>query len=152
MSDVAREDKLANDVFYVCSLIEFISRKTKNKKRDIIEKLGDKNLQKLLELADVYHSEAIENVADDFICNCEISDGEFDNVTDVHYAVPTVWDIGKVYKRLVLAIFREEKISLVEAMKKAYNSFVSDKIDNFNSSFFYENPQNIFLAYFENHV
>ncbi len=28
-----------------------------------------------------------------------------------------------------------------------YNSFVCEKIDNFNSSFYYDNPQNILNAY-----
>lgn len=32
---------------------------------------------------------------------------------------------------------------------KAYNSFVSEKIDDYNSSFYYDNPQNILLIYLE---
>lgn len=73
-------------------------------------------------------------------------------MADARYAVPTHWDIGKVYKRLVLGVAREEDIPVVEALFKAYNSFVSDKIDDYNSSFYYDAPQNILNAYIYNEI
>lgn len=152
MSDIAREDKTSNDIFYVCSLIDYIARKTKNHRRDIVSSLGEKNLRKIFELADVYHSDCIENVADDFIESCHIQQGNFDNVAAAQYSVPSHWDIGKVYKRLVLEIAKSENIDVIEAMQKAYASFVSDKIDDYNSSFFYEIPHNIFLSYEVGHI
>lgn len=152
MSDIAREDKTSNDIFYVCSLIDYIARKTKNHRRDIVSSLGEKNLRKIFELADVYHSDCIENVADDFIKSCHIQQGTFDNVAAAQYSVPSHWDIGKVYKRLVLEIAKSENIDVIEAMQKAYASFVSDKIDDYNSSFFYEIPHNIFLSYEAGHI
>lgn len=152
MSDIAREDKTSNDIFYVCSLIDYIARKTKNHRRDIVSSLGEKNLRKIFELADVYHSDCIENVADDFIKSCHIQQGTFDNVAAAQYSVPSHWDIGKVYKRLVLEIAKSENIDVIEAMQKAYASFVSDKIDDYNSSFFYEIPHNIFLSYEVGHI
>lgn len=152
MNDITREDKLANDIFYVCSLIDYIARKTKNHRRDIVSSLGEKNLRKIFELADVYHSDCIENVADDFIESCHIQQGTFDNVAAAQYSVPSHWDIGKVYKRLVLEIAKSENIDVIEAMQKAYASFVSDKIDDYNSSFFYEIPHNIFLSYEVGHI
>lgn len=152
MSDIAREDKTSNDIFYVCSLIDYIARKTKNHRRDIVSSLGEKNLRKIFELADVYHSDCIENVADDFIESCHIQQGNFDNVAAAQYSVPSHWDIGKVYKRLVLEIAKSENIDVIEAMQKAYASFVSDKIDDYNSSFFYEIPHNIFLSYEAGHI
>lgn len=36
---------------------------------------------------------------------------------------------------------------VVDALFAAYNSFVSDKIDDYNSSFYYDAPQNILNAY-----
>lgn len=142
-----REEKKANDAFFVCSLIDYIARKTKNHRAAIVDALGEKRLAKIYELADIYHSDNIDAVADDFIAKAHILMGDFDNVATAKYSVPTHWDIGKVYKRLVLAIMAEEQCSFVEAVKKAYHSFISEKIDNYNSSVFYDNPQNIFLAY-----
>lgn len=62
-----RESKKENDLFFVCSLIEYIARKTKNKKRDIVNKLGEKKIKHLYDYADVYHCENIDKVSDNLI-------------------------------------------------------------------------------------
>ena len=36
-----------NDLFYICSLIESVSRKSGNSKADIVDTLGEKKLQSL---------------------------------------------------------------------------------------------------------
>lgn len=54
-----------NDLFFVCSLIEYIARKTNNTKKYIVEKLGKEKIQKIYDLAEVYHSENIEKVSDE---------------------------------------------------------------------------------------
>ena len=46
------------------------------------------------------------------------------------------WDIGKVYKRLIKAVAEHEKIEVIDALIKVYNSFLSDKIDDYNSSMY----------------
>ena len=144
---IGREDKKANDLFFTCSLIEYIARKTKNQRNTVVNALGKKRIEKIYDLADVYHSDNMDRVSDDFIEEAGITEGAFDNVAAAKYAIPSYWDIGKVYKRLVIGIAREEQISVVDALIKAYNSFVSEKIDDYNSSFYYDNPQNILNAY-----
>lgn len=72
---IGREDQKANDLFFTCSLIDYIARKTKNKRVDV-----------------------------------------------------------------------------VDALFAAYHSFVSDLIDDYNSSFYYEVPQNILNAFLYNEV
>ena len=62
-----RESRKDNDLFFTCSLIEYIARKTKNKRADVVNALGRKNIEKIYELADVYHSDNIDRVSDDFI-------------------------------------------------------------------------------------
>lgn len=142
-----REDRRENDLFFTCSLIEYIARKTKNRRAFVVNTLGRERIAKIYELADVYHSDNIDRVSDDFIQDARIPDGSFDNVSAAKYALPSHWDIGKVYKRLVLGIVREKNMSVVDALFAAYNSFVSDKIDDYNSSFYYDAPQNILNAY-----
>lgn len=144
-----REDKKSNDLFFTCSLIDYISRKTKNRRVDVVEKLGAQRLEKIYELADIYHSDNIDRVSDDFIREANITEGSFDNVGDCRYFVPSHWDMGKVYKRLILGIARERDLPIIDALLAAYHSFVSEKIDNYNSSFYYENPQNILIAYLD---
>lgn len=142
-----REDRRENDLFFTCSLIEYIARRTKNKRSVVVNSLGRTLIEKIYDLADVYHSDNIDSVSDEFIEKAGISEGNFDNVSAARFAVPSHWDIGKVYKRLVLGIAREKNLSIADAVIEAYHSFVSDKIDDYNSSFYYEAPQNILNAY-----
>ena len=144
-----REEKKENDLFFTCSLIEYIARKTKNKRSATVDILGKSSIEKIYDLADIYHSDNIETVCDDFIQKSNLQSGRFDNVSAAKYAVPSHWDIGKVYKRLILGIAREKNISIIDALFAAYHSFVSDKIDDYNSSFYYEAPQNILNAFLD---
>lgn len=149
---IGREDKKSNDLFFTCSLIDYIARKTKNKRSVVVDALGRIFIQKIYELADVYHSDNIDRVSDDFITAAKIKVGDFDNISSARYAVPSHWDIGKVYKRLILGIARETGMDIIDALFAAYHSFVSDKIENFNSSFYYDVPQNILNAYLNNEI
>lgn len=147
-----REAKKENDLFFTCSLIEYIGRKTKNKRADVVNALGKDSVTKIYDLADIYHSDNIERVSDDFIEDAAITTGTFDNISTAKYAVPSHWDIGKVYKRLILGIAKEKHINIIDALFAAYNSFVSDKIQDFNSSFYYDAPQNILNAFIDGKV
>lgn len=147
-----REPQKDNDLFYTCSLIDYISRKTKNVRSYVVNKLGKERLEKIYDLADVYHCDNIERVCDDFIDDAKIEQGNFDNVADCGYSIPTYWDIGKVYKRLIKRVAEYEKIDIISALKKVYNSFISPKIDDYNSSVYYENPEYIFECYRENQM
>lgn len=144
-----REDQKENDLFFTCSLIDYIARKTKNKRAAVVHALGRNSIAKIYDLADVYHSDNIDAVSDDFIEQSNLQNGDFDNIADAQYAIPTHWDIGKVYKRLILGISREKQIPVIDALFEAYHSFVSDKIDNYNSSFYYDAPQNILYTFLE---
>lgn len=147
-----RESQKENDLFFTCSLIEYIARKTKNKRSAIVNALGKNSISKIYDLADIYHSDNIDRVSSDFIETSHIAEGSFDNVSAAKYAVPSHWDIGKVYKRLILGIAREKNMEIVDALFAAYHSFVSDKIDDYNSSFYYEAPQNILNAYLDGKI
>ena len=68
------------------------------------------------------------------------------------YAIPTHWDIGKVYKRLIKSVAEHEKTGVIDALLKVYNSFISSKIDDYNSSMYYENPSYLLECYLENKV
>jgi hypothetical protein len=142
-----REDKNENDLFFVCSVIECIGRKTKNERAAVVKKLGDKEIARALELADVLHCEPIENTCDRLIEKYHIADGDFDNVAECKYNVPTHFDIAKVYKRLIFAVSNMKKVSIAEAFKEVYGSWISAKIDNYNSSMYFESPQYLFESY-----
>lgn len=149
---IGREDRKSNDLFYTCSLIEYIARKTQNQRSVVVNALGKERISKIYDLADVYHSDNIEQVSDDFISAASISIGQFDNIATAKYAIPSHWDIGKVYKRLILGIAKNKEIDVVDALFEAYNSFVSEKIQDYNSSFYYDSPQNILKAFLDGYL
>lgn len=152
MKNIGRESTKDNDLFFTCALIDYIARMTKNRRKDVVNALNKKNISKIYELADVYHSDNIDRVSEDFIKKAEIVTGTFDNVKECHYSIPSHWDIGKVYKRLIKAVAEYEKIDVIDALIEVYNSFLSDKIDDYNSSMYYENPSYLLECYLEKKV
>ena len=143
-----REKKEENDLFFVCSLIEYIGRKTKNHRNVVVNAIGKKKLQHLYELADVFHSENIDELSDELIEGYCIKKGVFDNVADGKYAIPTHWDIGKVYKRLIVDVCKKNQDKEpIGALVEVYNSWLSRKIEDFNSSLYYESPAYLYESY-----
>ena len=55
-------EKQENDVFYVCSLIEYIARKTKNHRQDVIACFSKADIERQLRLAEVNHGLSFEQV------------------------------------------------------------------------------------------
>ena len=72
-----------------------------------------------------------------------IEKGGFDNVAKCVYNVPAVFDIAKVYKRLIVAVAERRGISPVTALAGVYSSWMSGKIDDYNSSMYYETWQSL---------
>lgn len=149
---IGREKKEYNDLFFVCSLIEHIGRKTKNHRNVVVNAIGKEKLQHIYELADVYHSENIDKVAGELIDGYHIETGAFDNLTDAKYAIPTHWDIGKVYKRLIIELCNKQGKEPIETLIEVYNSWLSRKIEDFNSSLYYENPDYLYQSYIRGEV
>ena len=145
------EPQNENDLFFICSLIEFIARKTNNKKSYVVEKLGKARLQKIYNLAEVYHSENIEKVCAEFIEECNIEVGSYDIISRCKYRVPTFWEIGRVYQRLILMVDDNEE-EYINTLEKVLNSWIIEHIDNYNSSMFYENPDYIYQCYIEKKI
>ena len=145
------ESQKENDLFFTCSLIEYISRKTKNTKKKVVEQLGKENIKKIYELAEVYHCENIEKVATEFIEEAKIEIGTYDNISSCIYNVPTYWDIGKVYKRLIIMVNNNED-NYIETLIEVLSSWIIEKIDNYNSSMYYENPSYIYECYKEGKI
>ena len=147
MEDTGRMSQKDNDLFFTCALIDYIARKTKNTRTDVVNRLGKEQISKIFELAGIYHCDNPERVCDDFIESAHIETGTFDNIADCGYAVPSYWDIGKVYKRLIKMVAEDKKTDVIDALFEVYNSFISPAIDDYNSSFYYENPLFIFECY-----
>lgn len=141
-------DALKNDLFYVCCLIEFIGRKTKNRRGTIVKILGKEELVRQLDIAEVNHCLSFEQVSDEIIEYFNIPEGDFDTVGLCKYNVPSVQAIGKVYYRLIISIISEQD-NLVDILFEVFNSFISDEISDFNSSVYYSSPEYLKYSYLE---
>ena len=134
-----------NDLFYVCSMIEFVARKTKNHRKDIVLSLGRKGLEHQLKVASVNHSLSFEQVSDEWIEDYQIEMGNFDTIKNCKYSIPSETSIGSVYQTLILSILKNDDI--VQEILNVFSSFISDEISNFNSDLYYLNPTYIKCSY-----
>lgn len=136
-------------LFYTCSLIEFIGRKCRQKRSDLINILGEKIIDRIYRSEDVLHCEVIDAVADRYIELLSVPDGNFDNVSQCKYAVPDYWTIGAVYERLIEDVSAD---ITAKAIITIYTSWISDAISNYNTDFYYQSRDYIKECYLENRI
>lgn len=124
-----------SNLFFLCSLIEYIGRQQRQKRENVVLALGENVLRRIYQYADVLHCEPIEKTADEFITSCGISVGNFDNAAECKYEVPDYWTVGEVYERLIEDLCTDDPIrTLIEV----YTSWIDQSISNYNSDFYYQ--------------
>ena len=138
-------EKERNDFFYVCSLIEYTARQTKNKRGVIVKALGEDGIDKQLYDAEVNHCLSFEQVSDEIIEQYHIPQGDFDTITDCEYSIPGFMDIGKLYSILIEDC--AEPGQEIKELIEIFSSFISDKISDFNSDLYYQNPSYLECSY-----
>lgn len=131
-------DSEKNDLFYVCSLVEFIARMTKNKRGVVAQCLGRDGVKKELKDASVNHSLSFEQVGEEVVNRYSIPQGEFETVKNCKYTVPSYTDIGRLYSIMIMDCAKPGEES--EMLIKIFSSVISDYISNFNSDCYYQNP------------
>lgn len=137
-------------LFYTCSLIEYIGRQLKRERNEVVDMLTKDRIKRIYDYADVFHCEPIEKVADEFINECNMSNGNYDNVRDCRYKIPDYWDIGEVYERLIEDSFDDKQI--LEGIWDVYHSWISKKISDYNTDFYYQPRDYIAACYDEGKV
>ena len=113
-----------NDLFYVCSLIEYIARQTKNKRKVVVDCLGIEGIKKQLHDASVNHCLSFEQVGDEVINDYKIPMGNFDSISNCKYKVPSFQDIGKLYAIVVESSVENVKKSAATRIPTPYKSGV----------------------------
>ena len=133
-----------DNLFYVCSLIEYTGRKTKNHRGDIVAAMDDECLKHQLEYADVNHSLPFERVSDELIVECGIKNGDFDTISNCKYTIPSHTAIGRVYATLSVD---SGETDAVKSIRNVFGSFISDEISDFANGVYYENPSYLRESY-----
>lgn len=136
-----------NHLFFTCSLLEYIGRKVKRKRSEVLDFLGEERISRIYEYADVFHCEPIEKIAFEFIEESKIPEGDFDNEKNCRYTVPGYWDIGEVYERLIEDTYVDER--LLEGIWEVYHSWIDDYISDYNTDFYYQSREYIAACYQE---
>lgn len=146
-----QENQKDNDLFFTCSLIEAIARTTKNTKKELLTIIGKENIAKIYFLASTYHSENLDKVINELIKKYKIKSGTYDPVKTINSKIPTIWEIGRVYQRLIIMVDNHQE-KYVDTLFQVLTSWIIPKIDNYNSSMYYETPDYIYACYLENKI
>ena len=141
-----------SDLFYTCSLIEYIGRKQKQKRETVVKLLGRETIRRIYRYADVFHCEPIAKTADDFIHICNIPVGAYDNLEKAKYEIPDYLTIGEVYERLIEDVSEDSTEAIVDTIMAVYSSWISDAISNYNTDFYYQSREYICQCYTEGEV
>ena len=122
-------------LMYTCSLIEFICRRNRLRRGEVVRELGRDAVMRIYRHADVLHSEAIEGVADEYIRMSDMAEGDYDNVGTCRYDVPDYWTMGEVFERLIEDVTTGDVLA---TLHEVYDSWMCDALSNYNSDLFYQ--------------
>ena len=134
-----------NNLFYICSLLESISRKTGLKKKEIIDKIGLKQLKHLYNYADVNHCLPILQVTEEVIESNHLPVKEIGTSQTV-----SVWDNGKVYQRLIIDI--SDDSNWFDKLIGVYHSWICDYLDNTELPIYWQPRSYIRECYLEKKI
>lgn len=145
------EDEICiDDLYFVCYMIERVSRRLKQPNKYIVNIMGHDELAKKLSLASVLHSANPEATESDWIEEYHLQPGNY-NILDVDSElcpkVPSATQMGKVYKRLIKNTIQSGE-DYAHAIIRVYNSPICEVIDNYNSSAYYEPSPYITRSYY----
>lgn len=146
------EEITPDDLYFMCAMVERLARVLQVRNKEVINRIGYEELYRKISLANVLHSENPKKVVSDWIEEYGLKKGNF-NILDVDKTlvdkVPTVLQMGKVYKRLIMNTLEEEE-DYIEGMIRVYNAPICEVIDNYNCSAYYQSTPNIVRAYYNN--
>lgn len=141
-----------NDLYFMCYMIERVSRKIHQHNKYTVNAIGKTNLEHLISLANVLHSKNPLEVEKEWIDDYNLVMGEFDirNVDkSLVSVIPSETQIAKVYKRLIISTLQPNE-DYVDGLLRIYNNDICQTIDNYNCSAFYEPSYVITRAYNSN--
>lgn len=135
---------IKEDLFFTCSIVELIARKTKNHPTKIVNILGHKGIRYVYRNAEVLHCYPLEQTVNELISDYTISNGNY-NISDLTKGrLPDEFEIGRVYGRL---IYQLESSDNIQTIINVYNSFMSRYISDFNTPVYWQSPEYLLACY-----
>ena len=139
-----------NDLFYVCALVEYIARQTKNHHKVIAQALRVQGFEKQLRDAPMNHCLPYAQVCDEITQAYQIHAGDFDFAARAKYRLPNFQDIGKLYAILIENVAKGQ--NLAQTASNVFSSFLCDAISDFNTDLYYQNPDYLAWCYREGKI
>ena len=138
-----------NDIYYTASILEYVARKTKNRRAVIAEALGIDGIAGIYQFADVNHCLPFEQVADELIETYHIPRGDYDPeryFLDRETQPPAATRIGKSYANLTCDV-QSDPQKYPETLYEILRSRVSEWMTDYYSAFYYSPRDYIFYRY-----
>lgn len=138
-----------NDLYFVCYMIERVARTIHRRNSYVAECIGLKELWHELSIAATNHCLNPEQVVHEWIERYHLECGTVDvTKVDPRFTdkVPSATQMGKVYARLIESV--DQTDNLPQTILSVYKSAVSDALDNYNASAYYEPSYVQTRAYF----
>lgn len=139
-----------NDIYYTASLLEFLARRTKNRRADLARLLGVEGIASIYRYADVNHCLSFDQVADELTAAYRIPEGTYYpealfQATGTPAPKPT--QIGKAYANLVCDI-QPDPDQYPAALYAILCSRISEWMTDYRSAFYYS-PRDYILYRWE---
>ena len=138
------------NIYYLAYLIETISRKTKNTKKDLATYFDRDLMLHICDIEDVYHSLPMDRVVGEFIEELDIREGNDNRIAACRYRIPAVKNMAGTYARLASKM--ESYDNILDNYIKILNSDLCEELDDYNSSFFFENSDYVAACFDRNVV
>lgn len=139
-----------NDIYYTASLLEYVARRTKNRRSDIARFLGKEGIAFIDRYADINHCLPFEQVSDELIETYRISEGTYYPEAlfqNEESTPPKHTQIGKAYANLVCDI-QPDPEQYPSALYDVLCSRISEWMTDYRSAFYYS-PRDYILYRWE---
>ena len=128
-----------DNIFFLCYFMEMLGRKSRVRKTDIMEKMDRDFFLNMCEIEDVYHSLNPDQLIYEQKKKLNLRNGRHNRIDTANYKVPSIDAMAELYTMLIYRIGGD----ITDAFFKVMSSPITDYIDDYNSSLYYENPDYI---------
>ena len=137
-----------NNLFFTCSLIEYIGRTVKQKRGDVVKVLGKNRIERTYSYADVFHCEDIDKTVDEAHDRLKI--GKTNGLFFRPGLRPAFYDMAMVYQYLIQDIYKNDESynkDLIDTIYDVFTSKVGLALENYKNCLYWQSGECIYDCY-----
>ncbi len=139
------KNSVYNALFYLCSLVENMARLSFNCNSDVINIMGKKEIEIILEEAEALHNKEIVAMAGEMISRYGIKESNYS--IENYDVVPSSYTIAEPISKLIFYIAEQDNISTSQAVINFYNSPIVKLINNYDIEMHLDNIPYLYESY-----